>query len=220
VVPAYAQCSPTTDGPQQFLTRYGIADGADLAAILETPTELTSWAEPRLIEGAKRLMSEVEYHVVLAVPFPRVVDVMMDVEHQEEFVGTVLESRVICTNENATQYFRQYMETEFSWSVFSRRYEQIINLYVETPDPRGEYRSRFALDESLDGKMHETRGSWYARPVSVDGIDGTYIRAVQQVTFTDNPFAVRLAIQRVVTREMANTLDSIAEEARARMARR
>jgi hypothetical protein len=218
--PAYAQCSPTTDQPQQFLTRYGIADETDLAEIFETPTKLTSWAEPRVIDGAKRLMSEVEYHVAYPIPFSAVVEVMMDVERQDEFVGTVLESRVICTSGNAIRYFRQYIETEFSWSAFSRRYEQIINLYVETPNPTEAYRSRFALDESLDGKMHETLGSWYARPVSVEGAEGTYIRAVQQVTLADNPFAVRIAMQRVVTREMENTLRSIAEEARARIAAR
>jgi hypothetical protein len=217
-MPAHAQCSPTTDQPQEFLTRYGIADGVDLAEIFATPTELTSWAEPQIIGGSERLVSEVEYHVVFEIPFFRVVDVMMDVERQEEFVGTVLESRVLCTSATGTRYFRQYMETQFRWSVFSRRYKQIINLYVETPNPTQEYRSRFALDESLDGKMLETRGSWYARRVSVDGVDATYVRAVQQVTLSKNPLPVRIAIQGVVTREMANTLDRIAEEARARMA--
>lgn len=219
-VPMYAQCVPTAEQPQEFLTRYGMADRADLDEILGTPSELTSFAEARVIDGAKRLVSEVEYHVVFPIPFPRVAEVMMAVERQDEFVGTVLESRVLCSTGNGTRYIRQYMETEFRWSVFSRRYEQILNLYVETPEPTQEYRSRFALDESLDGKMLATRGSWYARPVSVDGVAGTYIRAVQQVTLSKNPLPVRIAIQGVVTREMANTLNSIAEEARARMARR
>jgi hypothetical protein len=164
------------------------------------------------IEGKKRVVAELGMHAVFDVPLEYLSAALHSTASLEEFVPGVKQSRLLCEADGDPPYFRQRLRTSFGVLFFRSGYDAVMEMRIH--DGSDEYRCRFELRRSVDGKLLRIHGSWYARPVQVDGQERAYIRYHVRNVFAKKQLGLKMVLRRFSAWQVRRTLKAYAERGR------
>ncbi|TVQ40432.1 MAG: hypothetical protein EA384_03365 [Spirochaetaceae bacterium] len=81
----------------------------------------------------------------------------------------------------------------------------------------GEFAMYYRMDRSLDGQLVDVAGSWYLCAVEIDGVEHTYARYFNSISFARDQFGLRVALRNLGARDMKSAMDAFYHEAERRM---
>jgi hypothetical protein len=212
----WAECKPSSDTAFDFQVRFSVADQADFSAIFNNPKSIENLVYEQRFKGEYRVVAETDFHAVYPIELRFIEQVIKEIDDQENISPSIAESRLICSSTvEQYPYFRQRLLTKFSFLVFTATYENILNIFYELP-PDNTFRVKFTLDDSIDGQMLRSCGSWYLEPVFINGEKHTYFRYYNMNMFTEEPTGLRFALEHLLAGQIRKTLEGVYEEAMAR----
>lgn len=170
VVVTRAYASPGTTDEY----RWGVAPGADFAALLNKPTvtemEAEQYKDPE--NGETRIAGWSEVHGVFDVPFAAVVRVLTDYEGQPRYSPRLFDARVEGREGALIKVFQVV-----GMSILGIKIKYDVHIeFQEENLPDGGFGQRSWLLSNPSGNLYESFSSWYVLPVQVDGKDCVYVR--------------------------------------------
>lgn len=215
---AWDDCSPV-DHSGEWEYRHERADSArseeQLRALVENPTVIEAAATPANEEGA-RVDTLTQTHAVYPVDPTSMMKTLRSNDALTSFMPNLRDHEVVCRLSERME--RQRQQTDFGLLVFSLGAEYVIDVeYVDLgPDV---YSSRWALVESLDGRMSYLYGSWYFESISLDGAPATYVRHYARTGLTTRVPGARGFIDRRLEGEVTHLFSVFYDEAARRFGR-
>lgn len=154
--------------------RWGVAAGADFAALLNKPVvtemEAEPWKDPA--SGESRIAGWSEVHGVFDVPFEAMVRILTDYEGQPRYSPRLFKARVEGRDGPRIKVFQ-----EVGMSILGIKVK--YDVHIEFQEERladGGFGQRSWLLSNPNGTLYESFSSWYVLPVRVDGRDYVYVR--------------------------------------------
>ncbi len=172
---ALAATLASADGPGTADEhRWGVAPGADFAALFEKPvvTEMEAKQYRDSEAGETRIAGWSELHGVFEVPFEAMVRVLTDYEGQPRYSPRLFDARI---EERDGSRIRVFQEVGMSILGIKIRYNMTLE-YHEEYLPDGGFGQRSRLLSNPSGNLYESFSSWYVLPVVVDGRECVYVR--------------------------------------------
>ncbi len=225
---ADASNSPFSDPAELFMDHpFTMAPGADPAALLNTPTEI-SFVVDTSPPAPATTSTLGDMHAVYPVSICVMSEVITDYNNYPRFAPRVTQSRAVRTADNPPTY-RQRLTLSFRVLFFGSDYDYYLTV-TETPlcradaapdtdaapAPGSEFGMHYRMQESLDGRLSDVEGSWYLRAVEIDGVQHTYVRYFNSIFFAEDQFGLRLALRNLGARDLKNTMDAMFREAQRR----
>lgn len=204
----------------EYRDRFGRAPSArtdaELRSLLENPTFLHAGASHASDDTGATVDIMTETHAVYPV---RAADLNLTFGENEDlpsYMPNLSRHEVICHPTRGVS--RQRQTTDFGVLVFSLGSDYIIDVeYVHT-GPQA-YSSRWALVESLDGRLAYLYGSWYFESVRIDGMEATYVHHFARTGLTTSVPGVRAFAGRRADDGIIDVFDAVFEETARRFGR-
>jgi hypothetical protein len=197
-----------------FDVRYGIAPGADLAALVGKAALISMYAEKFKdpATGERRLVGYGDAHGVYDIPLGDLLAVLNDPAGAVSYSPRLLEARIEEADGPRVILYQDIGIVFLGIKVSYRfRAEQVRDDL--SPTEAG-YRVR--LLESLDGNFYEAYTSWYLKEVLVDGRILVYIRNYTRPGLRKPPLGTEFIIKSFTPGELKNTIERVVKEARRR----
>jgi hypothetical protein len=213
---AQAAADSRQDPYEGFDVRYGVAPGAELAALVEKPAMVAmgfrKYRDPA--SGERRLAGFAEVHGVYDLPLAALLAVLDDPTEALRYSPRLLAARIEKREGPLVRFYQEVGVVFLGIKVGYRfRAEQVRD---DLSAAEVGYRNR--LLESLDGNFFEAYTSWYAKEVLVDGRRLVYLSAYARPGLRRPPIGTEFILKSFTPGEMKSTLDRVVGEARRRAA--
>ena len=186
-----------------------------LRALLESPIVFVSAASSTREAGA-RVDTLTETHAVYPVHPSSMMGTLKDDAQLTGFMPNLADHEIVCTLEEGSS--RQRQRTDFGVLIFSLGAEYLIDVeHVQTgPDV---FASRWALVDSLDGRLGYLYGSWFFELIELDGVPMTYVRHYVRTGLTTRVPGVRAFVGSRLAPQMEGVFNALYEESVRRFRR-
>lgn len=210
-----AQAAPASGGlPAAFDPRYGLAPGADLAALVDKPTlvsmQVRQWKDPAT--GENRLAGYGDAHAVYEVPLAAVAATLGDYLGRKAYSPRIRELRVESVDGPSAFLYEDIGIVFLGVKVGYLTRSEIVR--DELPGGAVGFRAR--LVESLDGKLFSATSSWYLEEVEVGGRRMTYVRAFSNPGIRSPGLGMGSILKAFTPSELTTMLDQTVRAARKR----
>lgn len=199
-----------------FDVRYGIAAGADLAALVgKTETlgmDIQSFVDP--MDGKYKLRGFGESQGLFDVPFDEVIASLWDAEGQAKIYSNLLEVKIEEPGEDRQLVYQRIGVSLLGLSVGYRMRIEAVRDYL----PDGAVGIRTRLISCLDGNMFESFSSWYVAPVTVNGKQLTYLRLFSRPGIVDPFPGTSMFVKGLTPGQLSNSITTTIRDARRRAA--
>ncbi|MFW5743440.1 MAG: hypothetical protein ACOC2D_09190 [Spirochaetota bacterium] len=215
---AWDDCEPI-DHSGEWEYRHERAESArteaQLRALFENPTVIEAAAVPTDERGAS-IDTLTQTHAVFPVDTASMMRTLRSNDILTSFMPNLGDHEVVCRLSDHVE--RQRQRTDFGRLIFKLGTEYVIDVeYVDVgPDVHS---SRWALVESLDGRMSYLYGSWYFESITLDGTPATYVRHYARTGLTTRVPGVRAFIDRRLEGQVTNLFTVFYQEAARRFGR-
>jgi hypothetical protein len=154
--------------------RWGVAPGADFAALLNKPVvremEADQYKDPA--SGESRIAGYSEVHGVFDVPFDAMVHILTDYDGQPRYSPRLFKAKIEGRDGPRVKVFQ-----EVGMSILGIKVMYDVHIeFEEERLPDGGFGQRSWLLSNPDGTLYESFSSWYVLPVTVNGKSCVYVR--------------------------------------------
>ncbi len=192
-------------------------------APFDDPEELTG--EPRQLEYTVTqenlprdtvLKTVTEFDGLYTVDARTLFEAITALDEYSEFVPRVVQSNGMQLSDDPPSWLQE-LTLSFRVLFFGEVYDYILRLDQADLDTAGSYGVEYRLEQSLDGKFSDIRGSWYVQELSVDEVDYTYVRHHNEILFAEESFGLETALKWFGPRDVRNNIMAFVDEARQRI---
>jgi len=192
--------------------RWGIAPGADFAALLNKPVvremEADQYKDP--VSGESRIAGYSEVHGVFDVPLEAIVRILTDYEGQPRYSPRLFKAQL---EGRDGAWIKVFQEVGMSIVGIKVKYEVHVE-FLEERLADGGFGQKSRLLSNPDGTLYESFSSWYVLPVQVDGKDCVYVRGFSRPGLRKPFLGMAGALRTFTPGEVKGLLERYVKESR------
>lgn len=199
---------PGSVSAQMIDRRHAVAPSGIGAALVMNPKPVEPVVFSDTVPGQPGFWGWTDFHALYPIGMEYIMRSLADLENQAGFCPHVALSECLSRTPGDPFFHEQLQRLAFDYVIYKQEYHHVIEAVGGTAEDGAGLFLDYRLSNTLSGGLTYCAGSWYLRPMVVDGREYTYARFYMVNCVQDLPGIVKFAMRTFPGLETPATMNS------------